>query len=340
MPRRPIERLEQRILFANQLITNAGSPIREISIEDTGEFQFKTDQVFEESAGDGQIYQFSKPLSSVFVRTEADGFVYGNTSIISNAFPFVSLEPQTIEDLGDGEKLITSVFGPQGGFFEIVQEVTYSPGSVFFRVENRLISLTSIPFDYSIFAYADVNPRGTGLYDPSLGAIASIDADGQPTVVLDPLDGTSVTPSTFHEEGFYSDVRDKIQNGLNLGFTPEFPQPPGFEESDNAVALQWGPDNVPGFGDGLYAFTVGIDPVGGGSEPPPPSTDEDRPFADLRSVSSPNANTRVIEVAYRDSDGVSPSGIDSSTIGAERPLPLRRWIHGQQSFPRHAADHR
>jgi uncharacterized delta-60 repeat protein len=318
---RAVESLESRLLFA-QTLTNPGAPIREIIIEETGEFQFKTDQTFTQNAGDGQIYQSAVPLSGFFVRTESgtqtDGQVYGNTSVVSSAIPFVVLGTQVVRTTAGGGQAIDSSFGPADGLFRIDQSVFYTPGDTFFQVAHRLVNLSPNTFTYSVFAYADVNPRGTGLYDPDLGAIASIDEDGQPSVVLDPVDGNtggSITDAEFHEEGFYSDIVNKILTpGVDLGFTPQFFQPPDFEESDNAVAIQWGDDFVPAGGDGLYSFNLGINPVGGGTTPPP-SDDPDRPFADLSIISAPDGNTRTVNVRYRDDfASVTPSGVDQATI--------------------------
>src|SRR5688572_19370827 len=96
--RRPrnLESLEPRLLMASQVIDTPSSPITQITIEDTGEFQFKTTQVFQQVAGDGQVYQSSggKPFSSVLLRTE-DGTIYGNTTVLGVAVPFVPVTQQS-----------------------------------------------------------------------------------------------------------------------------------------------------------------------------------------------------------------------------------------------------
>lgn len=335
--RRGLEALEPRVLFA-QTIDTPDSPITQIAIEDTGEFQFKSTQVFEQNAGTGQIYQFdgSKPLSSIFLRTE-DGTVYGNSSVVFSAIPFTPVGSQT-RTTGGGTEVITSTFAPSDGApFTITQTVEYTPGNVFFFVENSVQNTGNSQLVFSFFAYADPNPRGRSLYDPDLGAIASIDSAGQPTVVIDPLDSTSTTAAEFHEGGFYSDVTSKIGTvGGTLAFSPQDPQPPDLTEQDTGIALQWAFDFIDPGASALYAFTVGNDPVGGNNNPPP-SGDAERPFAKFDALTAPDPNTRTIGVTYRDTAGDNPTGVDSGTIDLNDIFLTGPGITDDNRFPTNVA---
>jgi hypothetical protein len=266
---RPAESLERRFLFASVSIDTASSPITKITIEDTGEFQFNTNQVFEQVAGTGQVYQTGgdKPYSAFFLRTDDDGKLYGNQVVLGFATSFVPTGTQSRRTETDGTEVIVSTFEPSDGApFLITQEVTYTPGQSFFSVNNTIQNAGNQPLAFSLFAYADVNPRGRGVYDDTLGAVASIDADGQPTIVIDPLDGATV--ADFHQADEFFTITDQIGTpGSTLDFTAANPQPPGTEQVDTGIALQWFGESIAAGGSALYAFRGGIQPVDGAPTP-------------------------------------------------------------------------
>lgn len=310
------------MLLASQTIDTPAEPITQIRIEDTGEFQFKTDQTFQPQAGNAQIAQNSgeKPRSGIFIRT-ADGKVYGNPLLVPGAIPFVSAGPQTKDtfNLSDGRteyQIITPLNPSDGASFQLTESALYDSGNLFVGIGSSVAFSGPGQFDFSVFAVVDVNPLGKGTFDPVFESVASIGGDGQTHFVLDPQVDAPFD-ADFHEDAPIATIVDRIQNGGDLAFTTANPQPTSPDVRDDALAVEWAgesttanPDVVRG-----YSFFVGIDPVGAAG-----SIDTRRPEAVLFAPSTfdrdPNADTQRVTVTYRDV-GDKSSGFDPSIFGTD-----------------------